>query len=419
MYSKFQKKIMEELINKYYQSNHFKNENGKKVFVTDDFINNAAGGQKSPTASKKYGGKNAEYNSIEFRKQVNEELYVLEKKNYISLVEEEWPVPLYRKVILNLEKVTKIIEEFSLFNEEFFRKKLITILNKYKDKEPLENYIKEQIDKYNNYQKVDFSYEIKNGSKIETLDKMEIIYKLAIAVYAQKDKEEIYCRNLSVKAIGNSKTLEKLLKQVYEILYFIEKIDYDDIHDYFARFNVVFNPEDIRIKGECEIEFKNGSRILLNGNCIGIMGNEIKEIEKIKIRNDKIYTIENLTTFNDSILDGFMIYTNGFPSQSRCKLLKKILQENQEKKYFHYGDIDSGGFYIFNRIKEIFNNLIPYRMDVQALLSKKDKWISLTETDKKRLLSILDNQNLTEFYEVIQFMFENNCKLEQENFYDM
>ena len=82
-------------------------------------------------------------------------------------------------------------------------------------------------------------------------------------------------------------------------------------------------------------------------------------------------------------------------------------------------NIDSGGFYIFNRIKEIFINLIPYRMDVQALLSKKDKWISLTETDKKRLLSILNNQNLPEFCEVIQFMIENNCKLEQENFYDI
>ena len=58
-------------------------------------------------------------------------------------------------------------------------------------------------------------------------------------------------------------------------------------------------------------------------------------------------------------------------------------------------------------------------MDVQALLSKKDKWISLTETDKKRLLSILNNQNLPEFCEVIQFMIENNCKLEQENFYDI
>lgn len=124
MYSKFQKKIMEELINKYYQSNHFKNENGKKVFVTDDFINNAAGGQKSPTASKKYGGKNAEYNSIEFRKEVNEELYVLEKKNYISLIEEEWPVPLYRKVILNLEKVTEIIKNFHFSTKKFFRKKL-------------------------------------------------------------------------------------------------------------------------------------------------------------------------------------------------------------------------------------------------------------------------------------------------------
>ena len=51
-------------------------------------------------------------------------------------------------------------------------------------------------------------------------------------------------------------------------------------------------------------------------------------------------------------------------------------------------------------------------MDVETLLSNKENWIGLSDNDKKRLFKLADKNPLYE--DVIQFMLENNCKLEQE-----
>ena len=52
-------------------------------------------------------------------------------------------------------------------------------------------------------------------------------------------------------------------------------------------------------------------------------------------------------------------------------------------------------------------------MDVKTLEENKYHWIPLTENDRKRLCDLRDK---TEFYgETIDFMLQNNCKLEQES----
>ena len=79
---------------------------------------------------------------------------------------------------------------------------------------------------------------------------------------------------------------------------------------------------------------------------------------------------------------------------------------------YHYGDIDAGGFYILLHLRRKTGvDFAPYHMDRLTLQSNLEKTKKLTEYDRKRLNNLLGN----DFDEVIRFMLQNDCKLEQEN----
>lgn len=136
------------------------------------------------------------------------------------------------------------------------------------------------------------------------------------------------------------------------------------------------------------------------------------------IEDKKIYTIENLTTFHSDKLDGFKIYLGGYHNQVRSEFLKIIYDQNPDKEYLHYGDIDSGGIYIYRKLKKDTKvPFRPFRMDVESIKEKKDSWKPLMKNDIVRLQSILKNEEMEEFHKLIAYMLEHNCKLEQESFH--
>ena len=77
----------------------------------------------------------------------------------------------------------------------------------------------------------------------------------------------------------------------------------------------------------------------------------------------------------------------------------------------HFGDIDAGGFYILQHLRNKTGiAFAPYCMDVKTLKANIQYTKKLTENDKKRLAVLAE----TEFGETVEFMLEHNCKLEQE-----
>lgn len=123
-------------------------------------------------------------------------------------------------------------------------------------------------------------------------------------------------------------------------------------------------------------------------------------------------TIENLTSFHDVFLkDTFYIFTNGFHNHAIEAFLKCLYDFLGESvHYFHFGDIDAGGFHIYESL--IKKTQIPfqmYKMNIEMLKKYKDYTKPLTQNDRKRLLSFKENQN-----ELIDYMLKNNVKLEQE-----
>ncbi len=58
-------------------------------------------------------------------------------------------------------------------------------------------------------------------------------------------------------------------------------------------------------------------------------------------------TIENKTSFQ-RLRDGdsAMMYLGGFANRHQIEFLKKVISDNPNVRYYHFGDIDIGGFLI-------------------------------------------------------------------------
>lgn len=81
-------------------------------------------------------------------------------------------------------------------------------------------------------------------------------------------------------------------------------------------------------------------------------------------------------------------------------------------KYYHFGDIDAGGFSILLDLrKKTGIPFVSYHMDLDTLKKYRQYAKELKESDRKRLEKIAEEK---EFREVIEFMLEENIKLEQE-----
>jgi len=187
-----------------------------------------------------------------------------------------------------------------------------------------------------------------------------------------------------------------------------------------AEYGIYHTPNYVYLKGEVsftikDTEFNIGS--LKQG--IGISGDDLSEIRFCDISSVKrILTIENLTTFfRWEEPESLIIYLGGYHNSIRRTLLKAIYDALPAAEYFHFGDIDAGGFEIYRDLCE--KSKIPfqmYRMDLDTLMSYQKYGKELTESDRIRLKKILERtaDKADGFCGLIQYMLEHNVKLEQE-----
>ncbi len=107
----------------------------------------------------------------------------------------------------------------------------------------------------------------------------------------------------------------------------------------------------------------------------------------------------------------FVIYLGGYHNSVRREFIKKLYQQNPNIHFYHFGDIDAGGFYILEHLKRQTGvDFKPYKMDIATLKEYYCYSKKLTDNDHDRLAKLKDSP----YNEVISYMLENNCKLEQE-----
>ena len=72
----------------------------------------------------------------------------------------------------------------------------------------------------------------------------------------------------------------------------------------------------------------------------------------------------------------------------RRDFLIKVYRSEPNKQYFHFGDIDAGGFYIFGDLCEKTGiPFQPFSMDIDTLYFYKSYWKELTKNDVLKPLS--------------------------------
>lgn len=314
----------------------------------------------------------------------------------------------YDQITLVLDE-TAISKSYSIIGKEpkkTVRKRLEEILLEcsQSDSDTLCSYATEQLLRLENNSSIEFF----NDDFREYINLLKGVYEI------QRLKEETFYRNFSMNVYNNSKYFEKHI--IHKIENFLYKYgDFEDKDKILEELNLIKTPSCINIKGNVQITFLNGSKIdvnpLLGG--IGLSTVDINFIDRIAVHNDGILTVENLTNYYTYHSNEFCtIYLGGFSNHCRRAFLKTIYHNNPSKKYFHFGDIDAGGFYILNHlIKKTGIPFIPYWMDIVTLKKYKKYWETLTNNDILRLHKLLDSP----YSETVQFMLDNNCKLEQES----
>ena len=275
------------------------------------------------------------------------------------------------------------------------------LLSKYRDKTPLlTSFCDDQLKKIDENKKVQYSDDLGN---------LEQILKVLSSI--ENVEEETFIRNFSIRVLGDSKAFEKIKTSVISVLY--EYGDYPDKSCILQDLNIVSNPGYVYIKGQGNISISGQviNLVTINGD-IGLSSAILDDIENVKVSGTKVITIENLTTFNSfGDKDALIIYLGGYHNSIRRKLITKIYENNPGKEYYHYGDIDAGGFNILLDLrKKTGINFIPLNMDLVTLERYKNVAKKLTENDRVGLNNLLGG----EFNQVVEYMLENDCKLEQE-----
>ncbi len=264
---------------------------------------------------------------------------------------------------------------------------------------------------------------LKNGKSL-MYDCLEVITLSKLCDYILDNKKDMLERELSIILFADTKSFEKKYKS--KACAILQKYgNYDDLvgnigsksvveHLILEEHRIFANPTYIYFKGNASIKFSAGKEMLLSSDAsIAFSSDTIEKIESIEVKAETIMTIENLTSFNRMQDDNILfIYLGGYHNSIKTRFLKKIAENNANKKWYHFGDIDPDGFHILEQlIIKTGIGFVPYLMDIGMLERYKKYSKKLEKNDITKATNFVEqNKYVLE----MQYMLEHNCKLEQE-----
>lgn len=239
-----------------------------------------------------------------------------------------------------------------------------------------------------------------------------------------KNKNEILERELSISLLSNSKTWEeKYKKKILKILRQNEPFaslaencadEKETDKAILEECNIFSNPSYVYFKGSGTITFENGNCIKIFPDIpLALSSTAISKIEAFEIADNKIMTVENLTSFNRiKKSETFFIFLSGYHNSVKQIFLKKIFNQNSNKEYYHFGDIDPDGFLILDNLRSKTQiDFKAYKMGIAELQKYSSYTKPLEKNDLRKAESLIAKGKYTE---ILDYMLKKNLKLEQE-----
>ena len=286
-------------------------------------------------------------------------------------------------------------------------------------------------------------------------DSAESVLKLTLRIL--RNRRDILLREISIQVFGYTKTLDSgsLLQKSLRILkrygdYGFTAEDFSDPKEYddavLGEYEVFRNPSYVNFSGNGEILFDNGSRLTLkSGIPVAVRSDMIARIAHIRVEAEDFMTVENLASYNrlaesagapaeqlenapavgsadapdvesaedPAVRVPFYVYLAGYHNKAKQDFLVRIREENPGiLHWYHFGDIDPDGFYILENLRAKTGiDFQPFRMGTAELISHREYCRKLEANDLVKAKNLLAAGR---YPEVMRYMLDHNCKLEQE-----
>ncbi|MGL5041981.1 MAG: Wadjet anti-phage system protein JetD domain-containing protein [Culicoidibacterales bacterium] len=336
----------------------------------------------------------------------NMALEVLVNEQLISVIsDQEEQITHVKLVLANIDAAYQKIGRLNIREQE---QALITFLEGTSSStEAVRLFKQELLEKLRSYKSVVSLIGTRSRANIEEI--FRVLEELDILEFEESK------RVFSLRVLGDSKRFEQLEAKICAALRLRggdeAALSNDEL---LSQFNIVKHPGFVYLKGELNFWVNQQEINLVKvAQEIGICSRSIPQITIPSQRIKRVITVENLTSFFAfNAPSTLVVYLGGYHNTIRRSLLLKLYKAIPEAEYYHFGDIDAGGFQIFEHL--CAKTKIPFRplwMDKATLIKYASYTKPLTTNDQIRLEKLKSNQL---FNQVITHMLKHNIKLEQE-----
>lgn len=252
----------------------------------------------------------------------------------------------------------------------------------------------------------------------------DLLHALMMADHLAED--EILERVFSIRCFGDSKRFESVVRSrfVRILKSYIEDVD-DDAkeEEILRRVRIAKYPEQIEFRGAIQIELA-GSLVNYAPLQYGATFNA-KDIVmgKFLIPNSvkRVLFIENRANFVDYVFsyknpEEFVVFHGGCYSPVKGLFFQKIKSAvPPDTEFYHWGDIDYGGFSMLARLRRnLIPSIKPYRMSEKELIKYDYYTITFEDSYLRKLEELRTHQELCDCITCLDYMISNRIRLEQE-----
>ena len=247
----------------------------------------------------------------------------------------------------------------------------------------------------------------------------------AISAIDQLGGAEHMERVFSLCTYGDSKKFEQSVKsRLLNILRKYLEVDDDTTDEDILKFvGIVKYPEQFEFCGSLSIavdgnivdfsHLPSGSTIFSSDLSSGhlVISPSVASVITIENRANYIEYIRKIKTGEELV-----IYHGGQFSPRKRLFLQAIVEALPENcKWYHWSDIDYGGFIMLSRLrKEIMSGAIPYRMDSSELEHYRNFTATMTTPYAEKMKTLKIRPELSDCYECVEYMTKYMVRLEQE-----